>query len=63
MMCLAMVAMLIPDHDPLGPLIWAILLGGLGVWVADRPRIDASVRLRGGAGPMGPGAAAPVRPG
>ncbi|MFC8042858.1 DUF5134 domain-containing protein [Nocardia sp. NPDC057353] len=36
-LCAAMAAMLIPAHDPLGPLPWAVALGGLGLWLADTP--------------------------
>lgn len=36
-MCVAMAAMLAPAYDPLGPLVWALLLGGLGCWLADAP--------------------------
>lgn len=36
-MCVAMAAMLAPAYDPLGPLVWALLLGGLGCWLADTP--------------------------
>lgn len=43
-LCVAMAAMLVPAHDPLGPLPWAILLGGLGLWLADTP-VPLALRL------------------
>ncbi|MFC3966398.1 hypothetical protein [Nocardia jiangsuensis] len=43
-LCAAMAAMLVPAHDPLGPLPWALLLGGVGLWLADTP-VPLALRL------------------
>ncbi|WP_067654342.1 DUF5134 domain-containing protein [Nocardia harenae] len=43
-LCLAMLAMLLPAYDPLGPLPWALALGGVGLWLADTP-VPLALRL------------------
>ncbi|MEV0357576.1 DUF5134 domain-containing protein [Nocardia sp. NPDC050697] len=43
-LCVAMAAMLVPAYDPLGPLPWALVLGGVGLWLADAP-VPLALRL------------------